>query len=1171
MSAAVAPSSAADTTSSATRRRSGRVTKRPEKFAPESSPALSAKRKRRDGNESDIDSDAPLSDDEQSESSQGEPDEEEVRARRRKKKSGPGAKKPPQKKPKTNGEVVNLAIRPAKPAKRKNAKPRKALARKSALVDEDADGLYAEIYARGSRLEDVAAQWIGRFNEHEANAVAELINFVIRAAGCHIQIDEDDIADPDNCVHRLGEIQDDYQHEEISGYPLISKRGAGPFRNSLQGFFIILVQTIARSGLMYEDNQLMENIQVWICTMSSATNRPFRHTSTVVALGVTTGLAQVASDIAENAAKMLRQKETEAKKSRANKSRLSTIDKEVAVLNQKLEHVKSLITDWFDTVYVHRYRDVDPKVRAECCEALADWIMTYPDMFFDSNHLRYLGWILSDTHEGTRAEVLKQLSRLFKDKDKLAGLKTFTERFRPRIVEIATRDSHTNLRASAVELLDVLREAGFLEPDDIDTVGKLIFDSEPRVRKAVVGFFAENVNAAYDLLVEDMGGQEALDEALAPLDDDEEYENPRLEWLKMKCLVQQLLSYDEDTGLPSQIERITPYGAELGLVSVGIESRFSLAAQALYDALPEVRSWEVLAGYLLYDHSQTVADAAGEDVETMLRQNCKLEENEETALLDILNAAVRTRLQRSAEAQKDKKRTKAQREAQKAEQEETARRLTILIPQLLKKFGALPEAAALCLRLERELNLDVFQELRQDTALTALLDDINKQFLTHHNEHVLNEAIGSILHASGNDELKELVSLKIRALWDDLTGTFDALRRGRDLSVCGNMDQNILSGVSNIVLKMAELAKASDPSTLDLIAPPTKSRSRSQRHAALDTPPIASLLQILDRGVPGADSDPETDEAEDVLVRHTMSLMLMYFLWKCRHLSTHIEAGARIPDDDLDQVAGRRDACVTALMRILESRKGADEVRVEAANLLLDIYNMFRSLKVMKAKVNKGSKKSNGRAGEEANDDWEALCQDVDQPTVKLLLQILTALENNLAKRVRKRLEEPDVDDDPIDPDDEPESSDDEAEDEQSQSHQQIRTLLAEERLCTFGSRVVQGVQAGTLDNDDSSVRKRLERNRTKLTPTWREVVGHLDLNKAIKGKGGKKTQPIKEAAKPAKSKKIVIEDDSEEEEQMDEDEEMGDAEEQVNGDASATEENGAAEQSPGAESVLGD
>jgi cohesin complex subunit SA-1/2 len=59
-------------------------------------------------------------------------------------------------------------------------------------------------------LNDVAAQWVGRFHEHEAKAVAEIVNLVIRAAGCHVQIDEDDVAEPDNCPHRLGELQDEY-------------------------------------------------------------------------------------------------------------------------------------------------------------------------------------------------------------------------------------------------------------------------------------------------------------------------------------------------------------------------------------------------------------------------------------------------------------------------------------------------------------------------------------------------------------------------------------------------------------------------------------------------------------------------------------------------------------------------------------------------------------------------------------------------------------------------------------------------------------------------------------------------------------------------------------------------------------------------------------------------
>lgn len=697
----------------------------------------------------------------------------------------------------------------------------------------------------------------------------------------------------------------------------------------------------------------------------------------------------------------------------------------------------------------------------------------------------------------------------------------------------------------------------------------------------MVGFFAENVNAAYEALVEDMGGEEALNEALAPADeDDENYHNPRLEWLKLKCLVDQLLSYDEDEAeLPSQIKRISSTGAELGLVAAGVESRFSLAAQALADAIPEIGSWEVLAGYLLYDHSQAIQNGGGDDAETLLRQNCQLEERHETALLDVLNAVVRLRLQRLGEVQKDKKRSKAQRESDQEEQADMARRLSLLIPQLLKKFGALPEASALCLRLERELNLDVFQELRQNAALSAMIDDINKQFLTHHNERVLMEAIGSIMHAQGNDELKDTIALKIQSLWDDLINTFDVLRRGNDFSMRGNLDQNILVGVSNVVLKMAQLAKTSDASRLDHIAAPTKSKSKGKK-TALDTPPISSLLQILDRGVPNDNLDAETEESEDTLVRHAMSVMLMYLLWKCRECAIHVEEGTNMPDDDLTLLVERRDSCVTALMRIMESRKGADDVRLEAANLLLDIYTMFRTLKAKKANMAKASKKTQGRSSNDVNDDWEALCRDIDGNTTKLILQILTAAENSLGKLANKRLEEPDVDDDPIDPDDEPESDEEEARDERGLSDKQVRALLAEQSLCAFGGRIVQAVHVGALDgNGSDAVRKRLERNKGKLTPTWKEVVGHLDVVKHKRG--GKKAAPAaaRPAGKQAKSAETVeIESDEEEEALEIEGDEIED-EEMVDGEGEAEQANGVAEEGDAEsrgrgeeeESILGD
>jgi cohesin complex subunit SA-1/2 len=98
---------------------------------------------------------------------------------------------------------VSLAIRPA-------GKSKKARIRKSAIGD-GADGLYREVFGQGSNIDDVAAEWVSSFQEHEARAVADIVNFVLRASGCSIRINEDDIADPDNCPNRLAEIQDEYQ------------------------------------------------------------------------------------------------------------------------------------------------------------------------------------------------------------------------------------------------------------------------------------------------------------------------------------------------------------------------------------------------------------------------------------------------------------------------------------------------------------------------------------------------------------------------------------------------------------------------------------------------------------------------------------------------------------------------------------------------------------------------------------------------------------------------------------------------------------------------------------------------------------------------------------------------------------------------------------------------
>lgn len=138
MSSVAADSDAGDAITPSARRKSGRVTKKPEKFAP-----AAAKRKRGDDHDSGVDAEEASSD-EDDESTEGEPDEEELRERRRKSKGKAPAKRSAPKKARTNGKSVTLAMRPAGGASKRPSRPRKAPVRKSILAGNETTGLYGK-------------------------------------------------------------------------------------------------------------------------------------------------------------------------------------------------------------------------------------------------------------------------------------------------------------------------------------------------------------------------------------------------------------------------------------------------------------------------------------------------------------------------------------------------------------------------------------------------------------------------------------------------------------------------------------------------------------------------------------------------------------------------------------------------------------------------------------------------------------------------------------------------------------------------------------------------------------------------------------------------------------------------------------------------------------------
>lgn len=1079
------------------RRKSGRAVKVPEKFVPDapSSQQGSASAKRKRGGEdaendaSDIDED-----EEESDATVESAAEEEVREIRRKAKT---TKQPAAKKPKVNGTATHdKEARVKLPARPKKTK-------KVAIADKSAEGLYADVYTSGEPAEDVAVQWLARYQENNHEALTELVNFIFKSAGCSAQVTIDDINDADNAETRIKDMQDQLQAQQVTDYPLISKAKSGhAFRAALIDFIDSLIKTLHTKGTLYTDIPLMENVHVWLSSMADSSSRPFRHTATLVALVMANSFSKIASGEIEASAKVQRQLEGEKKNKRPNKARLAEFQKKVEKNEKQKAYIESELQGFFNEVYVHRYRDIDPKIRIECVEALGYWITTLPSVFFEGQYLRYMGWMLSDTHAGMRQEVIKQLSKIMKNPANHGQMRHFIERFRPRLVEMATRDSEPSVRAAAVELMDYVRQAGMLEPNDIDTIGKLIFDSEPRVRKALVGFFAESIKDLYDNRIEELGGEEILEDILNP-EDEEDLGTPRGAWIRYKCLAESLLSYDDEDQeeMPSQIE-----AADYLNVS-GTESRFTLAAQALYDKVPNLKEWETLAGYLLYDHS---APATGNETERALKDSIKPTEKEELVLLEVLNAVVKVSLTHVHGSEHSKK-TKAEIQEAKGN---AARHLAGLIPNLLKKYGADPKTATVVLRLEHVLNLGIFEELRQDSTVYAkLLDEISAQFNGHADKGVLSEAGAALLHARGYEELEEVTESRMQSLWDDTTSALRKINKAGEISVRGAMRNKVLTELSHNLARLEQLATISSP--VDSL----------ETDAGKGDPlPINIVLDTIARGVFEDSNDEARDALEDEVVLSAIRSAMFYFMWKVKSFIDAVAASDEIPELDVDHLRELQDIFTTNLIAAFSSRSTLDPVRLIGAGVLLDFYILFSTLRPEK----------NSKAGDAASNEnvhLQSLVQEIGPEVQAELTSIFDSLEKQFSKKSKKTLAEPSDDEAPQELESEPE---DDSEEDVTASEKQAETLRAEQQLCELAGKLVLAILARVIDVSGElkgKLRHRLQRNRSRLGHNFKEVIAYLDDPK-LKGKKSHKSkaQQAADEKKKAvqKSAELVEEDDEE-------------------------------------------
>lgn len=68
------------------------------------------------------------------------------------------------------------------------------------------------MFKSGKSSEEVAINWLKAFEEDNAIALKDLVNLILRSAGCEQEVTIDDINDPDNAPNKLNDMQDEERH-----------------------------------------------------------------------------------------------------------------------------------------------------------------------------------------------------------------------------------------------------------------------------------------------------------------------------------------------------------------------------------------------------------------------------------------------------------------------------------------------------------------------------------------------------------------------------------------------------------------------------------------------------------------------------------------------------------------------------------------------------------------------------------------------------------------------------------------------------------------------------------------------------------------------------------------------------------------------------------------------
>ncbi|MBW0488616.1 hypothetical protein O181_028331 [Austropuccinia psidii MF-1] len=541
------------------------------------------------------------------------------------------------------------------PQKRKNNNPEDGNHNKNHetpqgeyAITNDND-LFNTIRSGTSAIEPTLEDWMEIYKgngdedtDSKGEAISQFINFVLRCCGCNSSIDKHEALDVDAVTDTLDTIQETFKMVPSGTYPLIVKSGKSVsknFRKNLISLVTQLIKLAHLNSILYDD-YFINSIQSYLVSLSSSTLRAFRHTSTLISLfGFVGSLSDILVSIRKELMLLNRKVELEttkqSEKNHKNKIKSAQLiewEKRQKRVDLQRATLENYISEFFDGVFVHRFRDADPNIRIDCVQALGQWMKIVPDYFLEGNYLRYIGWVLTDSNKDARNEALKALSTLYAKDENIEVMQHFTARFKSRLFEMATGETDLVSRCLSINILTQIDRHGLLESSQRNQLGKLIYHEDTRVRKAASAFFSNLFEETLNAYRIRLDATPELSTMLAstigknkPISNDSEKQ------LSFKCLARLLFklgkdskakpdlhtseadvestsSNETDDTASSHTSNIQQYEESYGIASLFNQSHFEkgrldLAIDDLWNRVEILKDWRALCHYLLLDHT----------------------------------------------------------------------------------------------------------------------------------------------------------------------------------------------------------------------------------------------------------------------------------------------------------------------------------------------------------------------------------------------------------------------------------------------------------------------------------------------------------------------------------------------------------------------------------------